>query len=452
MGFEIRSKNWFRRQGLPSRKSVPGRSHQGDGRTEESQAQPNTPMNPSDLLAETVFGKRASSKRHHPAGPHFGVENLAPKVGALLRRNGFAAPVLGSEIGTPKRGPTNAVFFPHFWAFQRAPSTPSDVPKHVGRNARALPSLTTSLLRQLAHHHHNAHRGGSCQRDRILDRISDIFGSHPATLFFQQRATSLRTFPTHWFPRLKQLLCVRKRVAHVCCAALAQCMPVHAHRGAHACSVPQEERKSQCTICQSCNLTPTLLHIGSKQPRTAYYVQHLPEPTHVLVGHIASHSTAQQISKREIQQPELAEQLGLAYLPSPTLRIKESDTVTVSLAVHGGNITRQAAAWEQTLTMHAPTQCIACHYLAHITSTTLTPNHGHCQGTAIQALVQGAIHITATYTSEEHEGTAEAAVITAHWPHQAQQRLMPDKLPTDLSRAPLPAHRRRSLSKTDKEN
>ena len=171
---------------------------------------------------------------------------------------------------------------------------------------------------------------------------------------------------------------------------------------------------------------------GIKQPRTAYYVQHLPEPTHVLVGHIASHSTAQQISKREIQQPELAEQLGLAYLPSPTLCNKESDTVTVSLAVHGCNITRQAAAWEQTLTMHAPTQCIACHYLAHITSTTLTPNHGRCQGTAIQALVQGAIHITATYTSEEHEGTAEAAVITAHWPHQAQQRLMPDKLPAEI--------------------
>ena len=106
--------------------------------------------------------------------------------------------------------------------------------------------------------------------------------------------------------------------------------------------------------------------------------------------------------------------------------------MTVSLAVHGGNITRQGAAWEQTLTMHAPTQCIACHYLAHITSTTLTPNHGHCQGTAIQALVQGAIHITATYTSEEHEGTAEAAVITAHWPHQAQQRLMPDKLPAEI--------------------
>ena len=100
----------FADRASPVRKSVPGRSHQGDGRTEESQAQPNTPMNPSDLLAETVFGKRASSKKHHPAGPHFGVQNLAPKVGALIRRNGFAAPVLGSEIWTPKRGPTNVVF------------------------------------------------------------------------------------------------------------------------------------------------------------------------------------------------------------------------------------------------------------------------------------------------------------------------------------------------------
>ena len=29
---------------------------------------------------------------------------------------------------------------------------------------------------------------------------------------------------------------------------------MHAHCGAYACSVPQKERKSQCTICQSCNL------------------------------------------------------------------------------------------------------------------------------------------------------------------------------------------------------
>ena len=110
MGFEIRSKNWFRRQGLPSSQECAWPQPSGRWPTEESQAQPNTPMNPSDLLAETVFGKRASSKKHHPAGPHFGVQNLAPKVGALIRRNGFAAPVLGSEIWTPKRGPTNVVF------------------------------------------------------------------------------------------------------------------------------------------------------------------------------------------------------------------------------------------------------------------------------------------------------------------------------------------------------
>ena len=135
-------------------------------------------------------------------------------------------------------------------------STPSDVAKHVGRNARALPSLTTPLLRQLAHHHHNAHRGGPCQRDRILDLISDpIFGSYPATLFSQQRAYKLANVSHTLVSKVETIaVCERERVAHVCCAALAQCMPVHAHCGAHACSVPQEERKSQCTICQSCNL------------------------------------------------------------------------------------------------------------------------------------------------------------------------------------------------------
>ena len=143
-----------------------------------------------------------------------GSKNLASKVGALIRRNGFAA--------DPKTGSDQRSFFPHFWPFQRAPSTPSDVAKHVGRNARALPSLTTPLLRQLAHHHHNAHRGGPCQRDRVLDRISDpIFGSYPATLFFPSRGpTSLRTFPTHWFPRLKQLLCVRESASRMYVAQL----------------------------------------------------------------------------------------------------------------------------------------------------------------------------------------------------------------------------------------
>ena len=95
----------------------------------------------------------------------------------------------------------------------------------------------------------------------------------------------------------------------------------------------------------------------------------------MLVGHIASHSTAQQISKREIQQPETCRAAwALPTYPHLHYASKRVTQWTVSLAVHGGNITRQAAAWEQTLTMHAPTQCIACHYLAHITGTTLTPN------------------------------------------------------------------------------
>ena len=70
-------------------------------------------MNPSDLLAETVFGKRASSERHHPAGPHFGVQNLAPKVGALIKRNGFA-PFWGPKLG-PQNGVRPTYFFSHIF-------------------------------------------------------------------------------------------------------------------------------------------------------------------------------------------------------------------------------------------------------------------------------------------------------------------------------------------------
>ena len=94
-------------------------------------------MNPSDLLAETVFGMRTNSKKHHPAGPYFGVQNLARKVGALIRRNGFAAPVLGSEIWTPKRGPTNVVFSHIFGRFsvrlQRPQTWPSMLVETLAR-------------------------------------------------------------------------------------------------------------------------------------------------------------------------------------------------------------------------------------------------------------------------------------------------------------------------------
>ena len=88
------------------------------------------------------------------------------------------------------------------------------------------------------------YKGGPCQRDRILDRISDpIFGSYPATLFFP--AYKLANVSHTLVSKVETIaVCERERVAHVCCAALAQCMPVHAHCGAHACSVLQEENRS----------------------------------------------------------------------------------------------------------------------------------------------------------------------------------------------------------------
>ena len=207
----------FADRASPVRKSVPGRSHQGDGRTEESQAQPNTPMNPSDLLAETVFGKRASSKKHHPAGPHFGVQNLAPKVGALIRRKGFAAPVLGSEIWTPKRGPTNVVF-----------------PTFLGVSACAFNALRRGQAcwskRSRVTFFDDAPSEATCAPPQGRPIVSatgfwtgfrTLFLGPTQRLFFPSRGpTSLRTFPTHWFPRLKQLLCVRESESRMYVAQL----------------------------------------------------------------------------------------------------------------------------------------------------------------------------------------------------------------------------------------
>ena len=68
---------------------------------------------------------------------------------------------------------------------------------------------------------HMEYRGGPCQRDRILHRISTLFLGPTQRLFFLSKGpTSLRTFPTHWFPRLKQLLCVRESESRMYVAQL----------------------------------------------------------------------------------------------------------------------------------------------------------------------------------------------------------------------------------------
>ena len=59
------------------------------------------------LLTATIFGKRAAPK----TSPGVAVQNLDPKMGAVIRRNVFGVPVLEYEIWIPKRGPTLGLFF-----------------------------------------------------------------------------------------------------------------------------------------------------------------------------------------------------------------------------------------------------------------------------------------------------------------------------------------------------
>ena len=61
-------------------------------------------MNPSDLLAETVFGKRTSSKKHHPAGPPFWGPKFGPQSGGPYNKKWIRGPRFGVRNLDPKTG------------------------------------------------------------------------------------------------------------------------------------------------------------------------------------------------------------------------------------------------------------------------------------------------------------------------------------------------------------
>ena len=64
-------------------------------------------------------------------------------------------------------------------------------------------------------------------------------------LFSQHRAYKLANVSHTLVSKVETSgVCERERVARVCCAALAECTPVHSHCGALTCSVPQEENCS----------------------------------------------------------------------------------------------------------------------------------------------------------------------------------------------------------------
>ena len=77
---------------------------------------------------------------------------------------------------------------------------------------------------------------------------------------------------------------------------------------------------------------PILLHIGTKQPRIAHYVQQYGGQPTILVGTIAYNSRHAEPAGSFPPKPEIADQLGLRHLPAPTLRIKDSDKPTVNLS------------------------------------------------------------------------------------------------------------------------
>ena len=105
MEFEIRSKNWFRRQDVPSSQdcACPQLSATADAQIQALQAQPNTSMNPSDLLAKTVLGKPAP-KNITPADSILG-SNIEVQNGASYKKK--CIPYFGPQNGVR---PTSVFF------------------------------------------------------------------------------------------------------------------------------------------------------------------------------------------------------------------------------------------------------------------------------------------------------------------------------------------------------
>ena len=160
---------------------------------------------------------------------------------------------------------------------------------------------------------------------------------------------------------------------------------------------------------------PILLHIGTKQPRIAHYVQQYAEQPSILVGTIAYNSRQAEPAGSYPKASSLAEQLGLQHLPAPTLRIKDNDKPTVSLSAHQGIITRHAADWDYPVKLRAPTSCICCHYKAHLTSRTIRPNESHCAGTFLQTLLAESICLTVSYAAHEPAQPATATIQHVRW-------------------------------------
>ena len=178
--------------------------------------------------------------------------------------------------------------------------------------------------------------------------------------------------------------------------------------------------------------SPILLHIGTKQPCIAHYVQHYAEQPTILVGTIAYNSRQAEPAGRHPRASSLAEQLGLQHLPAPTLRIKDSEKPTVSLSAHQGTITRHAADWDYPIELRAPTSCICCHYKAHLTNRTIRPNESHCAGAFLQTLLAESLCLTVSYTAQEPEQPAAATIQHAKWTNPELQRRPVHELPADI--------------------
>ena len=184
------------------------------------------------------------------------------------------------------------------------------------------------------------------------------------------------------------------------------------------------------TFC-GCSL---VFHIGSKSPTQAWYVQQRSNQSTILLGQIASERrNTPLVTSLAVDRRPLVERLGLSLLPAPDFLLPHHEGLLRSIAVHNGQISRQACEWDHPLRAFSCNRCLCCSYRLHSCCRTLHDEDVRCDPGYTREIVERSLAVTAIYTHDtDQPDKGEVTVVKASWGCWDQQSMPYPKLPQQL--------------------
>ena len=203
----------------------------------------------------------------------------------------------------------------------------------------------------------------------------------------------------------------------------------------------QHEQRAQLPPAQTVILVqlpsadaPMLFQIGAKSPTQAWYIQQRSNQSTILIGHIASECRkASREPPAVADKRPLAERLGFSLLPAPDFLLPRQEGMLRSIAVHNGQVFRQACDWDHPLAAERRSHCLCCCYRLHSGCRTLHDEDVRCDPGYTRELVEKSLAITAIYTDDSdlpHKGKVTA--VKASWGCGDQQPMPYPKLTQQL--------------------